>query len=302
MTNVNRRNFLKGSVTAISARPLHAAAAQDVAALGVTARHGIIDTHVYLSHWPARRVSGDETAELVDLLRKAGVTQAWAGSFDALLHKNMAGLNSRLAAQCSRHGPGLLIPFGAINPKLPDWEEDVRRCHEQFRMPGIRVHPNYHDYKLADPAFLRLLQLAAERKLVVQIAAWMEDERCPNPLLRVPAVDLESLPALLERVPKVKVMILNALVHVSASGQLTQRLRRFQVAFDFAMLDGLMELQNLIAAAGMENVMFGSYSPLFYIESALLKVREAALHEVQNNAVFSENARHLLALATSSKS
>jgi hypothetical protein len=71
-----------------------------------------------------------------------------------------------------------------VNPKLPDWEEDLRRCHEEFGCRD-RVHPNYHDYTLTDPAFLRLLQLAAERGLIVQVAAWMEDERCPNPLLRV---------------------------------------------------------------------------------------------------------------------
>src|SRR5580704_8191942 len=80
------------------------------------------------------------------LLRKQGVTQAWAGSFDSLLHKNTAGLNTWLAAQCGQHGPNFLMPFGSVNPKLPDWEEDLRRCHEKFRLPGIRVHPNYRDY------------------------------------------------------------------------------------------------------------------------------------------------------------
>ena len=137
------------------------------------------------------------------------------------------------------HGGGMLVPFGSINPKLPDWEEDVRRCHEQFRMPGIRVHPTYHDYTLMDPAFLRLLQVAAERALLVQIAAWMEDERCPNPLLRVPILNLDVLPGLLVRVPNVKVEILNAFLHVNMSNQLPQRVRQFHVAFDFATLDGV---------------------------------------------------------------
>jgi hypothetical protein len=35
---------------------------------------------------------------------------------------------------------------------------------------------------------------------------------------------------------------------------------------------------------------------MFYFVSALLKVREAALPEVRNNAVFSGNSRPLLAL------
>src|SRR5947207_1341360 len=183
MSNVSRRNFMKGSMMA--AGPLQAGSAQPARAPAASGGSGIIDTNVYISRWPSRRVYGDEPAELIELLQKNGVIQAWAGSFDTLLHKNIGALNSRLTEQCRQHGGGILVPFGSINPKLPDWEEDVRRCHEQFRMPGIRVHPTYHDYTLMDPAFLRLLQVAAERALLVQIAAWMEDERCPNPLLRV---------------------------------------------------------------------------------------------------------------------
>ena len=61
------------------------------------------------------------------------------------------------------------------------------------------------------------------------------------------------------------------------------------------VLGALVQVQNLAAAAGIERVVFGSYSPMFYFESALLKVREAALPEVQNDAVFSGNARRLLA-------
>jgi predicted TIM-barrel fold metal-dependent hydrolase len=298
MSKVSRRHFMEGSIMA----PLQAVSAQQARGPVTAGAPGIIDTNVYLSRWPSRRVYGDEPAELVELLQKHGVIQAWTGSFDTLLHKNTGAMNTRLAEQCSRYGGGILLPFGSINPKLPDWEEDLRRCHEQFRMLGIRVHPTYHHYTLMDPVFLQLLQVAAERALLVQIAAWMEDERCPNPLLRVPVLDLDVLPGLLGRVPNVRLEILNAFVHVNLSNQLPQRVSQFHVGFDFAALDGMMELTNLTAAAGAGKVVFGSYSPLFYFESALLKVREAALSEDQNRALFSENARRLLGAPDASKS
>src|SRR5207237_2062570 len=94
----------------------------------------LIDTNVYLSRWPFRRLRGDETPELVAMLRSRGITQAWAGSFDALLHKDIAGVNARLAEDCARRGEGLLLPFGAVHLSLPDWEEDLSRCHEVHRM------------------------------------------------------------------------------------------------------------------------------------------------------------------------
>src|SRR5262245_40336725 len=125
-----------------------------------------IDTNTYLSRWPFRRLPGDETPRLVEKLKAQGVATAWVGSFEALLHNDIAGVNARLVQESQSSGGGLLLPFGAVNPTLPDWEEDLRRCHEVHKMPGIRLHPNYHGYKLDEPVAAKLLAAAAARELV----------------------------------------------------------------------------------------------------------------------------------------
>lgn len=245
----------------------------------------MIDVNVYLSRWPFRRVAGDETAELADMLRKRGVTQAWTGSFDGLLHKDINGVNARLAAACSDTGNGLLAPFGSVNPMLPDWQEDLRRIHEAHRMPGIRLHPNYHGYALDHPVAAELLAMAAKRGLVVQIALAMEDERTQHPLLRVPPVDPAPLAGLIPRVPALKLVVVNA-------GRTVPRLPGVYV--DFAMQESPYAVTNLISMAGPEYVVFGSYAPLFYFESAWLKLKEAGLEGEQARAITGDNARKLL--------
>jgi uncharacterized protein len=254
----------------------------------------IIDVNVNLSRWPFRRLAGDEPAALVTKLRKMNVTQAWAGTFDGIFHKDVAAANARLANDCRAYGKGLLTPFGSVNPRLPNWQEDLRRCHEEHKMPGIRLHPNYHGYKLDDPVFRDVVKFAAARKLIVQISLCMEDERTQHPLMRVAPVDCTPLAEIIAAEPQLRVVVLNAYPNLQI-----EKLRPLslagQVCFDFAMVERAGAVARLAEQVTFPRVLFGSNYPLFYFESSLLKVQESGLTDAQTKAVFEENARRLLA-------
>jgi predicted TIM-barrel fold metal-dependent hydrolase len=254
----------------------------------------IVDTNVNLARWPFRRLSADDPAALVARLRKHNVSQAWAGSFDGVFHKDLSSANARLAKDCRIHGQGMLLPFGSINPKLPDWQEDLRRCHEEHKMRGIRVHPNYHGYDLQDTAFAELLKLAAPRGLIVQLALCMEDERTQHPLMRVAPVDLTPLADLAEAEPRLKLVILNCYPQIKPL-QLTKLVSTGNVYFELSMVERVGAVARIIEQFTVERVLFGSHSPFFYFESAELKVREAGLSETQERAILEGNARRLIA-------
>lgn len=289
--SLDRRGFLKTALAAAGG-----AAVKGVVAPGAAAPppDGFVDVNVNLSRWPLRRVRHDDTAGLAARLARGGVARAWAGSFDALLHKDLAAVNARLAEECRRAGGGRLVPFGSVNPKSPDWEEDLRRCVEVHRMPGLRLHPNYHGYTLDDADFLRLLGLARDRGLVVELALIMEDRRMMHPLLQVEPTDASPLVEAVKRTPGLRLVLLNALRTVKAP-LLAGLLAAGEVYVDIAMLDGVNALAGLLTKAPPGRVLFGSYAPLFVFEAAPLKLRETPLAEDVSRAIRFENARRLVA-------
>ena len=285
----NRRDFLKSGLAATG---VGAMATLSVASTARNAGVGLIDVNVSLARWPTRRVAGDDTSELVSRLHRSGVTQAWAGSFDGLLHKDLAGVNARLAEDCRKHRRGFLQAFGSINPMLPDWEEELRRCAENHRMAGIRLHPNYHGYKLDDSGFASCLRLAAEHRLIVQLAVTMEDERMMHPLLRVPPVDTTPLLTILRQTPSLRIVLLNALGTLRGK-PLLDVLSAGEVYVEISMLEGIGGVGKLLEQVPADRVLFGSHSPLFYFESAYLKLKESPLTAEQLNAIRAANARRI---------
>jgi predicted TIM-barrel fold metal-dependent hydrolase len=233
----------------------------------------LVDTNVYLGAWPFRRLYGERLDELLARLRAADVQQAWVGSFAGLWQRDLADVNEQLAKACQAADAARLLPFGSVNPTLPAWQDDLARCHEQHRMRGIRLHPNYHGYKLDAPAVADLLHEAHRRRLIVQIALSMEDERTQSPLAHVPHVDPLPLVDLLKQHPKLPVVLINAFRSITpaAADKLADA---GQVYFDIAMLESVAGIAKLIAAATLDRVLFGSHFPFFYHESAVLKLQE----------------------------
>jgi hypothetical protein len=204
-------------------------------------------------------------------------------------------VNLRLAAACRQHGPNFLVPFGTVNPKEPDWQEDLRRCQEVHKMPGIRLYPNYHGYGLDDPAVGELFALVAGRKMLLQVAFSMEDPRTQFPLMQVPPADPGPLIDLTKQNPTLRIQALNVgywggtqARHMAEIGKLET------VYFDIAYREGVGGVAELIAETSPTRVLFGSHYPFFYWESAFLKVREAGLPADQEKALLEGNARALL--------
>jgi len=308
MKPIDRRNFLKNSLLGAAAvslpghQPLAAQTAAGGAAVATSSQApGIIDTNVNLFSWPFRALKYRDTKALVAKLKKHRIIEAWAGSFEALLSKDMNGVNARLAAECGEHGPGFLIPFGSVNLAWPDWQEDLRRCHEVHKMPGIRIYPGYQPFDLDHPGMESLVKMTSERGLILQVVFGMEDPRVHHPIINVGPVTFGPMLKTVNRTPNAKVELL----HFSGSSQgedLAQFMAKPNTVMDISRLEGNGAVGRMIgsitglpsARLPVDRIVFGSHAPYFPLETAILKLIESPLNVQQLQAIMQGNARRLL--------
>lgn len=253
----------------------------------------IIDTNAYLGRWPFRRTPCDELDRLLEVYQRYGISEAWVGSLEGLFHRDIAGVNHRLWETCQRVKEVRLTPFGSVNPRLPDWKEDLRRCAEEYKMPGLRLHPNYHRYRLDEPVFAELLDLAGQYGLLVQLAIRMEDVRVQDDRFPVPDVDLKPLAEQVRGRPRLRLMLLNSFIP-DARPLLPTLVQTGQVWVEIAALEGPGGAEQAAGRLRADRISFGSHLPLFCLESALLKMEESELAAEVRRAIFEENARLFL--------
>jgi predicted TIM-barrel fold metal-dependent hydrolase len=304
MKPIARRSFLKNSLlgaVAVSLPDAQPLAAQVATGAASSDAPGIIDTNVNLFDWPFRALKYRDTKALVAKLKKHRVIEAWAGSFEALLSKDMNGVNARLAAECREHGPGFLVPFGSVNLAWPDWQEDVRRCHEVHRMPGLRIYPGYQPFALDHAEMESLVKMISERGLVLQVVFGMEDPRVHHPIINVSPVTFAPLLKAVRSTPNAKVQLL----HFSGPSQgedLSQFMTRANAVMDISRLEGNGAVGRMIgsvqglpsARVPVDRIVFGSHAPFFPVETAILKLIESPLDAQQLQAIMQGNARRLL--------
>ncbi len=269
-------------------------AASNSLGLATTARPWpTVDTNAHLFQWPFRRLPYDSPQDLTAKFASLDIRQAWVASFEGLLHRDVAGVNERLTTTCAEDGKSTLLPIGVINVGLPDWEDDVRRCDEQHHMRGIRLYPNYHDYTLDDARLVRLLQIAADRNLLVQICVSMEDRRTQHPRLQAADVALTPLVSAVGRAPRVQVQLLN---HKLTAANVAELAACPQVSFDTTRVEGTDGIAKLVQKIGADRILMGSHAPMFILETALIKLYESNLDDRTVAAILGENAQRLIAV------
>ena len=183
-----------------------------------------------------------------------------------------------------------LIRFGALHPQGEDLkgQVDFLRSHG---IPGIKLHPEYQDFHVDDPACFRMYELLQAAGLIVVFHAGWD----PGPFTRDHSRP-EALRRVADRFPGLR-MVAAHMGGYRMWDEVERHLAGAPVWFDTsAACEALSgeDLARLARRHGVERVLFASDSPWFSQAEALRRIEAAPFTEAERERILWRNAEELL--------
>jgi len=257
----------------------------------------IVDVNAYLGHFAFRRLRYSTTASLLALMDSKRIDKAVVSSAGAITYRNAQAGNEEVAQEV-RGRSDRLIPYAVINPFYAGWQDDLKICHEEFGMAGLRLYPKWHNYQLSSPCCREMVDAATERGMVISIPIRVEDNRQRSWLLNVPDVPLEEIVELVKAHPKARFILLNGIGYTGCLLGRKDNGLPSNYAVELSRLSAVLanELGQFITNLGPERVMFGTGMPFNYPDPALVKLEVLDASETDKEKIRSQNAMTWLRL------
>jgi hypothetical protein len=255
----------------------------------------IIDGNAYLGPFAFRRLRHNTATSLLKLMDAKRVDEAVVSSAAAITYRNPQAGNEELAAEV-QPCRDRLIPLAVINPFYAGWRDDLKICHEEMGMKGLRLYPRWHNYRLSDRCGLDLVAEATRRGMVVSIPIRVEDHRQRSWLVDVPDVPLGEIADLVAACPDARFVLLNGQQYVNSplgrkGGGLPSN-----YAIEISRMDSLLanEIGQLTANLGADRLWFGTGMPFHDPDPALLKLEVLDASREEKEAISWRNAARWL--------
>ncbi len=252
----------------------------------------LIDINTWIGAWPFRHLEDATVSGLLKRMDRKGIDRAIVAHTGAALYRDPHPANEDLARQIGKH-TDRLSPVATLRPQNPGWEEDLRRCHEDLGFVGLRLYPQYHEYRLTDEPALDLIDAAHDCGFIIQVPQRVEDRRTRHPWDIARDLSGGELIEILRARPKVKFMLLNALG--LAADDLP---KEASFLVDISRMTALLQrnMQGLLDAAGNDKLAFGTGMVFKAADPALLKLEVLDRGKRVREAIAWRNAAKMLGL------
>jgi len=180
--------------------------------------------------------------------------------------------------------PEGLIAFASLNPSF--------RPYDLPPAKGLRIYPSYHDWSVADDAVARLLAIAREHSLIVQVCLRLRDPRALPVTVPIP-----------DAISQIREMVSgNDDILFVTSGMSFAEIKanlalcdRPNVWIDISHVQHpTNSLPKLLDTIDVSRVLFGSGAPVLYPYANVYRVMNSAIPDESRQRILYKNAQELL--------
>ena len=234
------------------------------------------DAAAFCGHWPYYRLREGNLMQVLQKLSAAGIDGGFLSGLEAVFYNDPWEADGPLTEELKNTNWRVAM---SVNPDLP-WACQLVQKGFDAGVGAVRLYPCVHRYEEDAENVVSVCRFAGELGLPVILTMRMEDERMQY-LLQQQNPDFGRILNLVRQCAQTKFILSNCLVH-----QVQELLPLpSNVWFDTAGFKGefYLEDQNSIP---QERILFGSFSPLQAVSSAVLSVPET-----QKEGIMADNFR-----------
>lgn len=242
----------------------------------------LIDSHVHLGAY--QRYGPVRLKTIDDILRemeKYGIEKAAISHLISIQHDVSEG--NALLAEAQRQHPDEIIPYCCVNPQnYSQARDELMRYVDDLGWRGVKLHPQYHEYRPESAACLRVLEMIAERKEVFVLfhsgdgyvgslcsptSIGAVASRFPNTMIIMGHMGVSDWPEAIAVALQHPNIVLDTTGATSSYGML-----------EFA-----------VQALGADRIIWGSDMPLYPVYHGLAKVAQSELAEEDKAKILGDN-------------
>jgi hypothetical protein len=224
---------------------------------------------------------------------RLGIESAWVGHLPSFLYRDPAPGNSTLEDLLGPHSDRL-APIPVVNPKLPNWEEDLNRAAE-IGAAAIRVYPMQQCIDPSGGEMRVLVAAAGSVGLPMLFTVRFEDARQRHPLDTAADLPAAAVRTLIRTDNEARFVITHAdrvfveEVHFGLTPGEAARL-----LWDFSWIWAAPEnhLKLLLETVGVERFTLGTCMPLRIPDAVFTKLDLLELSEEDHDLLLGGNLAH----------
>ena len=242
-----------------------------------------MDFNCFVGNWPFFRVRCNTVEKLMQLHKRCGITGGVVSSLEAIFYQDPYEAELQLAKQLEgtpyRHAM-------VLNPTLPAWKDDLRRCVEKLHIQAVRLVPGFHGYALTDAVMEEVSDALRAYQLPLIITLRMRDERTAW-MLQPRNIPLEELAAFLDSHRDIPTLLAN--IRLKELRKLNDQFAGRDNLFadtsgfkdDMLPLDFVWQETN-----AREKIVYGSGAPLMEMQATTILVDRSELEASAKAGVF----------------